>query len=155
MPAFMGGVVGHGLAGIEDCAEARGASGAGKKLGTWGQAAAFSFYPTKNLGALGDGGAVATNDPAVAERVRSLREYGWRDRYVSDEPGLNSRLDEMQAAVLRGKLRYLDGGNARRRQLAEAFGAALDGTGRGLPRADPAPFQWYHQYRDRLPPPAR
>src|SRR5439155_1075566 len=92
----------------------------GRKTGAWGCAAAFSFYPTKNLGALGDGGAVTTNDMAMAERGRRLREYGWRERYVSDEPGMNSRLDELQAAVLRVKLRYLDHGN---KELADVSGA--------------------------------
>src|SRR5438132_10491506 len=82
-----------------------------RKTGSWGHLAAFSFYPTKNLGALGDGGAVVTNDSTLAERVPLLREYGWRERYVSDEPGMNSRLDELQAAILRVKLRYLDDEN--------------------------------------------
>ena len=91
----------HGVKVLEDCAQAHGASLQGRRAGTWGDAAAFSFYPTKNLGALGDGGAVCTGDPALAEKVRRLRQYGWRTRYVSDEPGRNSRLDELQAAILR------------------------------------------------------
>ncbi|MGH9855779.1 MAG: DegT/DnrJ/EryC1/StrS family aminotransferase, partial [Blastocatellia bacterium] len=89
---------------VEDCAQAHGATIKGVKVGTFGDAAGFSFYPTKNLGALGDGGAVTTNDSETAERVRLLREYGWRERYVSDLPGFNSRLDELQSAILRVKL---------------------------------------------------
>jgi len=151
MPAVMEIAGRYGLCVIEDCAQSHGAAIGGRKTGGWGHAAAFSFYPTKNLGALGDGGAVATNDPALAERARRLREYGWRDRYVSDEPGMNSRLDELQAAVLRVKLRYLDSGNARRRQLAEAYGAALDGAGLTLPQCGPDAFHVYHQYVVRSP----
>ena len=97
---------------IEDCAQSHGASIRGLKTGAWGNLAAFSFYPTKNLGALGDGGALATNDQELAERIRLLREYGWRERYISDLPGMNTRLDELQAAILRVKLHYLDQENA-------------------------------------------
>src|SRR5262249_38373683 len=109
---------------VEDCAQAHGATihrMESFKVGVFGDAAAFSFYPTKNLGALGDGGAVVTNDAEVAERVRLLREYGWRERYVSDQPGFNSRLDELQAAVLRVKLKYLDEENTRRREIAGIY----------------------------------
>ena len=95
------------------------------KVGTFGDAAAFSFYPTKNLGALGDGGAVVTNDAEAAERVRLLREYGWRERYVSYLPGINSRLDELQASILRVKLKYLDVENARRREIARIYDQRL------------------------------
>jgi dTDP-4-amino-4,6-dideoxygalactose transaminase len=151
MPAVMGIAGRYGLRVIEDCAQAHGASIGGRKAGAWGHAAAFSFYPTKNLGALGDGGAVTTNDTVMAERGRRLREYGWRERYVSDEPGMNSRLDELQAAVLRVKLRYLDHGNARRRQLAEAYGAVLAGAGLALPRRHLDAFHVYHQYVVRSP----
>jgi dTDP-4-amino-4,6-dideoxygalactose transaminase len=156
MPAIMEIARRHGLAVIEDCAQAHGASLDARKLGTWGDAAAFSFYPTKNLGALGDGGAVATSDPAIATRLRSLREYGWRDRYVSDVPGLNSRLDELQSAILRIKLRHLDAENARRQALADVYGAALGTTDLILPRARGGARHVYHQYvirsaaRDRL-----
>lgn len=118
----------HGLLVIEDCAQAHGATTGGRKVGTLGDAAAFSFYPTKNLGALGDGGAVVTNRPEVAEQVRLLRQYGWRERYISDMPGLNSRLDELQAAILRVRLRHLDEENAARRRLAKLYDAALIGT---------------------------
>jgi dTDP-4-amino-4,6-dideoxygalactose transaminase len=106
---------------IEDCAQSHGASWGGRKTGAWGHLATFSFYPTKNLGALGDGGAIVTNDAGLADKSRLLREYGWRNRYVSLLPGLNSRLDELQAAVLRVKLRYLDGANARRQALARLY----------------------------------
>jgi dTDP-4-amino-4,6-dideoxygalactose transaminase len=96
-----------------------------RKVGTWGDAAAFSFYPTKNLAALGDGGAVVTNDEVLATRVRELRTYGWRQRYISEEAGINSRLDEIQAAILRVQLRYLDAENARRRELARQYNHLL------------------------------
>lgn len=155
LPAVMDIASRYGLHVIEDCAQSHGASIGGRRTGSWGHIAAFSFYPTKNLGALGDGGAVVTNDAALAERVRLLREYGWRERYVSDQPGMNSRLDELQAAVLRVKLRYLDRENERRRQLAAAYGEALDGAGLILPRCSDTVHAW-HQYvirsvqRDRL-----
>jgi dTDP-4-amino-4,6-dideoxygalactose transaminase len=146
MPAVLDIAGRHRLKVIEDCAQSHGASLHGRKTGTWGDAAAFSFYPTKNLGALGDGGAVATNDPAVAARLRSLRQYGWRERYVSDEPGLNSRLDEMQAAILRVKLRYLDTDNARRRELAEVYAHLLASTDLVTPRTSAGAYHVWHQY---------
>jgi len=114
----------HGIALIEDCAQAHGARLHGQRVGTFGDAATFSFYPTKNLGALGDGGAVALADPAVATRVAALRQYGWYKHYISDEVGVNSRLDEVQAAILRVKLCHLDRQNARRRTIAAAYTAA-------------------------------
>jgi hypothetical protein len=110
---------------IEDCAQAHGAKIGGKTVGTFGDVAAFSFYPTKNLGAIGDGGAVLCNDPKIAERVRELRQYGWRERYISATSGMNSRLDEMQAAILRVKLPHLKRDNSRRRELAGIYSAAL------------------------------
>lgn len=112
---------------VEDCAQAHGAEINGLKVGTFADAGAFSFYPTKNLGAIGDGGAAVTNSPDVAENLRLLREYGWKERYVSSIPGYNSRLDEIQAAILRVKLRFLSEANARRRQIAERYYAAIDG----------------------------
>lgn len=112
---------------IEDCAQAHGAEINGKKVGTFGDAAAFSFYPTKNLGAIGDGGAVVTNSSETAETVRCLREYGWKERYVSSVQGINSRLDEIQAAILRIKLPYLHRCNARRRKIADYYKQAIDG----------------------------
>jgi dTDP-4-amino-4,6-dideoxygalactose transaminase len=111
----------EGLLLVEDCAQSAGASWAGRKTGTWGDAASFSFYPTKNLGALGDGGAVAAADPAVARRIRMLREYGWSKRNMSRFPGMNSRLDEIQAAILRVKMKALDRENEKRRILAGMY----------------------------------
>ena len=111
----------HNLHLIEDCAQAHGARYDGKRVGSMGVMGCFSFYPTKNLGAVGDGGAVVTNDEAPLERLRSLRQYGWRERYISAEAGFNSRLDELQAAILRVKLRHLDADNQRRRDLAAIY----------------------------------
>jgi dTDP-4-amino-4,6-dideoxygalactose transaminase len=146
MPVVMDVAGRYGLRVIEDCAQSHGASIAARKTGSLGHIAAFSFYPTKNLGALGDGGAVATNDSALADRVRLLREYGWRQRYISDEPGMNSRLDELQAAILRVKLPYLDSENASRSRYADAYGVALENTGLILPnRGDTVVHAW-HQY---------
>lgn len=117
----------RGLALIEDCAQAHGAQYHGRPVGSWGDVACFSFYPTKNLGALGDGGAVVSDNPALLARLRRLREYGWTpaQRYVSQERGMNSRLDELQAALLRVKLHFLDTENARRRELAQRYTALL------------------------------
>jgi len=115
----------RGLAVLEDCAQAHGARFQGRLAGTWGGASAFSFYPTKNLGALGDGGAVLTNLPDVAERARLLRNYGWREQYRSELHSTNSRLDELQAAVLAAKLPHLDRSNAARRRLAAIYREAL------------------------------
>jgi dTDP-4-amino-4,6-dideoxygalactose transaminase len=131
---------------IEDCAQSHGATIDGQKTGTFGDIAAFSFYPTKNLGALGDGGAVVTSDPALAEQTRLLREYGWRERYVSAIPGLNSRLDELQAAILRVKLRYLDTENARRRALAAEYDRLLADSGVRTPSTRPDASHVFHQY---------
>jgi dTDP-3-amino-2,3,6-trideoxy-4-keto-D-glucose/dTDP-3-amino-3,4,6-trideoxy-alpha-D-glucose/dTDP-2,6-dideoxy-D-kanosamine transaminase len=111
---------------IEDCAQAHGATRDGKRAGAFGAAACFSFYPTKNLGALGDGGAIATSDPGLADRVRALRQYGWTSKYrVSHAGGRNSRLDELQAAFLRAKLPSLDRENARRREIHNAYVDAI------------------------------
>lgn len=136
----------HSLHVVEDCAQACGALIADRKVGTFGHAAAFSFYPTKNLGAIGDGGAVATNDPAVSERVRALREYGWKERYISSEQGMNSRLDEIQAAILRVKLPFLDAENAGRRAIAERFSSALDSDSAIPPRPVPGTGHVMHLY---------
>jgi dTDP-4-amino-4,6-dideoxygalactose transaminase len=146
MPAIMTLAERHGLKVIEDCAQSHGAALDGRKTGTWGHIAAFSFYPTKNLGALGDGGAVVTNDRTLADRLRLLREYGWREKYVSDCAGLNTRLDELQAAVLRVKLRYLDKENARRRELARIYDAILSTTPVTAPRGWQRADHVYHQY---------
>lgn len=115
----------YGLGVIEDCSQAHGARLDGRKVGTFGHVATFSFYPTKNLGALGDGGALTTHDADLAARLGALRQYGWRTHYISDEPGVNSRLDELQAAILRVKLPHLDAANERRRAIARAYDEAL------------------------------
>jgi dTDP-4-amino-4,6-dideoxygalactose transaminase len=144
----------YGFRIIEDCAQSHGAFLDGRRLGGIGDLAAFSFYPTKNLGGIGDGGAVLTNDAALASRLKELREYGWRLRYVSDRTGMNSRLDEMQAAILRVKLRHLDGDNARRQAIAGIYDYGLrwcDGI--GLPARRQGGTHVFHQYvlrcRDR------
>ena len=136
----------HGLRVIEDCAQAHGARYNGRAVGTWGDLGAFSFYPTKNLGAMGDGGAVVTSDPALAARVTELRQYGWRRRYVSEAHGLNARLDELQAAILAVKLVHLDGWNVRRRALARQYSAALTRTDLGLPIEPPGTTHVFHQF---------
>jgi len=115
----------HGLPIVEDCCQAHLATWRGTPVGTFGLGGAFSFYPTKNLGALGDGGAVVTNDRDVAERVKRLRNGGQGDRYVHVEPGRNSRLDEMQAAVLRARLPFLGDWTRRRRELALQYRQSL------------------------------
>lgn len=112
---------------IEDVSQAHGASWGNHRLGSIGHIACFSCYPTKNLGAIGDAGLITVNDPTLTSKVRMIREYGWRDRYVSDIVGRNSRLDELQAAVLRVKLRYLDLDNAKRQSLAKIYSSQLDG----------------------------
>ncbi len=114
----------YGAAVIEDCSQAHGATLDGRKLGTIAPVSCFSLYPTKNLGALGDGGVIATSDAALADRLAALRQYGWKTHYISDEAGVNSRLDEIQAAILRVKLQHLDAANARRQQIAVAYDAA-------------------------------
>lgn len=111
----------HGLKIVEDCAQSHGAKLAGQMTGTFGNAGCFSFYPTKNLGAIGDAGAVVTNDDALADRLRHTRNYGSKQKYVTDYIGVNSRLDEMQAALLRVKLRYLDEMTQHKRALAEIY----------------------------------
>lgn len=112
---------------VEDCAQSHGASRNGKQAGSFGKIACFSFYPTKNLGALGDGGAIATNDSNLASHIRSLRQYGWSQKYmVAVQGGRNSRLDEIQAAILRVKLPHLDKWNEERRQIAKRYNAAFE-----------------------------
>lgn len=123
----------HGLLVIEDAAQAQGARYKGRRVGSLGHAAATSFYPGKNLGALGDGGAVLTNDEALAEKIKQLRNYGSKVKYQHDLIGYNSRLDEMQAAFLRTKLFVLDRWNARRREVADQYSKLLAGAGVNLP----------------------
>lgn len=120
----------RGIAVIEDCAQAAGAVSTEGAAGSLGDIAAFSFFPTKNLGALGDGGALATNDARWADRVRRLRQYGWSSKYTVTEPrGRNSRLDELQAAVLRVRLPHLSDWNARRRAIVARYAEVLAGAG--------------------------
>ncbi len=138
----------HGALLIEDCAQAHGAKRNRRNAGTFGDAATFSFYPTKNLGALGDGGAVVARDPAVAQRIAALRQYGWTRHYISDEPGINSRLDELQAAALRVKLPRLDAANARRQEIARAYDAVL---GARAPARRRGSEHVYHLYVIRVP----
>lgn len=132
----------HGLRVIEDAAQAHGARYRGQRLGAHGDLVAWSFYPGKNLGAFGDAGAVTTNDAALAERLRVLRNYGSRVKYVNDEAGWNSRLDPIHAAALRVKLKHLDAWNERRRVLAASYGEQLAGLPLQLPQvpgwAEPA-----------------
>lgn len=133
----------HGLKVMEDVAQAQGARYKGRLTGALADAGAFSFFPTKNLGALGDAGAVTTNDASLAERLRTLRNYGSRQKYVNLEKGVNSRLDELQAALLRVKLPHLDAWNERRKALAARYLEELKSVpGLGLPHvpqwADPA-----------------
>lgn len=151
MPSILELAKRYGLYVIEDCAQSHGATLDGRMTGAWGDIAAFSFYPTKNLGAIGDGGMVVTENPALAERVRLLQQYGWRERYISDIPGGNSRLDELQAAILRVKLRGLDKGNMRRQSLAQTYNALLAGVGLTLPEVRSGVTHVYHQYVVRLP----
>ncbi len=141
----------HGVALIEDCAQAHGARLNGQKLGSFGTAAAFSLYPTKNLGALGDGGVLTTDDTALADRIAAIRQYGWEQRYISSMVGVNSRLDEIQAAILRARLPHLDAGNARRREIAGAYDAALARGPLAPPVRRPGVEHAFHQYVLRVP----
>jgi dTDP-4-amino-4,6-dideoxygalactose transaminase len=138
----------HGLRVIEDAAQAHGARYGGRRAGALGDAAAFSFYPGKNLGALGDAGAVVTNDPDFAARVRRLRNYGSDQKYVHRDVAGNSRLDELQAAFLRVKLRRLDGWNAVRRRVAARYRDRLQSLGEGLrlPVERPGSEHCWHLY---------
>lgn len=131
---------------IEDCAQAHGAEILGQKCGTWGHIGAFSFYPTKNLGAMGDAGAVVTNDPELAKQIKLLREYGWRERFISTIPGMNSRMDSIQAAILRVKLQYLDIANKRRQEIACRYEAVLRQRDIVPPGTMPVTKHVYHQY---------
>jgi dTDP-4-amino-4,6-dideoxygalactose transaminase len=141
---------------IEDCAQAHGALYMGKRVGSYGDFGCFSFYPTKNLGAIGDGGAVVTNDPVLAEKAKLLRQYGWDKERISKLTGWNTRLDELQAAILRVKLKYLDADNSRRRQLAELYNLKLGRSSLVLPRQRDKCAHVFHLYvvrhseRDRL-----
>lgn len=141
----------RGLYVVEDCAQSHGARYGQKMTGTFGIAGCFSFYPTKNLGALGDAGAVTTNDAEFADRLRHWRNYGSKQKYVNVYPGVNSRLDEMQAAILRAKLRRLDEITAHKRRLAALYDRELP-AGLVLPKSESETFDVFHIYpvRHRL-----
>ena len=151
MPAILEIAKRYDLYVIEDCSQAHGATIYEQKVGGWGDLAVFSLYPTKNLGALGDGGIIASNNRELMDKCRALREYGWQERYVSAMPGLNSRLDELQAAILRVKLRYLNEENQRRQALAQLYTGRLSETHLILPTTQPDVEHVYHQYVVRTP----
>lgn len=134
----------HGIALLEDCAQSHLAAWKGKTAGNFGAWGAYSFYPTKNLGAMGDGGALNTNDSALAERVRVLRNYGQSKRYYHPEMGMNSRLDEIQAAILRERLPYLEGWTMRRREIATAYTRELRNPGINLLPLPADPLRHVH-----------
>jgi dTDP-4-amino-4,6-dideoxygalactose transaminase len=146
----------HGLKVLEDGAQAHGAKYKGKRLGAHGDAVTWSFYPGKNLGAMGDGGAITTNDAQLADRIQVLRNYGSRVKYVNEVQGYNSRLDPLQAAILRVKLAHLAEWNARRRTIAASYQQGLVGCGLTLPFvpdwAEPAwhLFEVLHPQRDAV-----
>ena len=146
----------HDLRLIEDCAQSHGAAYRGRPTGSIGDIACFSFYPTKNLGALGDAGMTVTDDPALSVALRELREYGWRERYVSARPGINTRLAPLQAAILGAGLPHLDDDNARRQRIAARYDQGLATLPLALPRRRADCTHVFHQYvirsaeRDRL-----
>ncbi len=159
-PADMDAIVAigrrNGLHIVEDCAQAAGARYRGRRVGSLGDIACFSFYPTKNLGAIGDGGMVITGDTDLASRVRRLRQYGWDDARNTHEVGVNSRLDSLQAAILGAKLEYLDSDNARRDAIARRYDQSLAGLPIAVPARHADDSHAYHLYvvrcdeRDRL-----
>ena len=154
-PADMGAILAiaraHGLKVVEDAAQAHGARFDGRRIGAHGDVVAWSFYPGKNLGALGDGGAITTDDPEIADRVRVLRNYGSRVKYVNDVQGFNSRLDPLQAAALRVRLSHLDEWNARRVRAASLYQAAFEQAGITIPRTAPRTEHVWHLYVVRTP----
>lgn len=146
----------EGIGVIEDCSQAHGAEINGVKVGNFGHIGTYSFYPTKNLGTYGDGGAVVTNSEELHERINLLRQYGWAERYISSVQGMNSRLDEIQAAILNVKLKYLDQNIKKRRSIAEKYSKAINIPGIKLPEEVPGYLHAYHLYvietgeRDKL-----
>ena len=146
MDAIMAIADKHHLIVIEDCAQAHGAIYKGKIVGTIGHAGCFSFYPTKNLSAIGDGGGVITNDRQIYERLKRLRQYGWDENRVSQEPGVVSRLDELQAAILRVKLKYLNEDNQKRRLIAQTYPTLLESTELIFPEVRPDCEHVFHLY---------
>jgi dTDP-4-amino-4,6-dideoxygalactose transaminase len=141
----------RGLRIIEDCAQSHGAHYRGRAVGSFGDIACFSFYPTKNLGALGDAGIIATADPSLAEAAREIREYGWRERYVSARSGINTRLDPVQAAILAVKLPRLEGDNRRRQAIAARYDDGLAELPITLPPRRAGAGHVFHQYVIRSP----
>lgn len=154
-PAAMDRIVGiaraHGLKVVDDAAQAHGATLGGRPVGSLADVTAWSFYPGKNLGALGDAGGVTTDDPEIADRIRVLRNYGSRIKYVNDVQGVNSRLDDLHAAVLRVKLRHLRVWNARRDAIAARYSSALCATPFVLPTVMPGAGPCWHLYVIRTP----
>jgi len=140
----------NGLYLIEDCAQSHGALYRGRPTGSFGDVGCFSFYPTKNLGALGDGGMVVTRNSALATTLREIREYGWRERYISACIGMNSRLDSLQAAILGVKLGSLAADNARRRTIADRYDSGLAKLPLMLPKRRTGSTHVFHQYVIRL-----
>lgn len=136
----------NGLSLIEDCSQAHGAKWSGRRVGSIGHLGCFSCYPTKNLGAIGDAGLVVTNDEELAKKIRMLREYGWHRRFISDVAGRNSRLDELQAAILRVKLRHLDADNAKRGAIAVQYSQGLDRLSVKLPEIRDNADSVFHLY---------
>ncbi len=136
----------HGILVIEDCAQATGATYKGNRVGSMGDAGCFSFYPTKNLGAIGDGGMVVTGNAKLAQRIRRLAQYGWDENRATVEPGFNSRLDEIQAAILNVKLKSLDSDNTRRRTVAKAYDAILSTVQIVKPKERSDTNHVYHLY---------
>lgn len=140
----------HDLYVIEDCAQAHGATYKGRRVGSFGDLGCFSFYPTKNLGAIGDGGAVVSSNRSLADKVKLLREYGWKDKFNSSILGWNSRLDEIQAAILRVKLKKLTHLNQRRSDLADIYNRELRGLDLILPTVKEHCSHAYHLYVIRM-----
>lgn len=141
----------HGLKVVEDAAQAHGARFEGRRIGAHGDVVAWSFYPGKNLGALGDGGAITTDDAEIADRIRVLRNYGSRVKYVNEVQGFNSRLDPLHAAALRVRLSHLDEWNARRVRAAQRYDAALGQAGIAIPSQSPRTEHVWHLYVVRTP----
>lgn len=151
MDALMQLATTHNLSIIEDCAQATGATWGGKKVGSIGHVGCFSFYPTKNLGAFGDGGAITTNDPELVAKIRMIKEHGQRNRYYYEEVGINSRLDAIQAAILKVKLPYLDKWNQQRRAIAQRYQEYLHAVpGIILPQQHPGGESVWNQYTIRV-----
>jgi dTDP-4-amino-4,6-dideoxygalactose transaminase len=151
LDAIIDACVRHGVPIVEDCAQAHGATIGDRKVGTFTEVATFSFYPTKNLGALGDGGMIATQNAELGADILALRQYGWRTHYISEAVGVNSRLDELQAAVLRVKLQHLDAQNVRRQAIAAAYDEALRSSSLEPPARRSGVGHVFHLYVLRVP----